>query len=436
MLALAALAASACGDDAAVEDAATQSVPSESATETNDTAEETPEETEDAAPDDASEVTEESAPADDDEAVTEPIVIGFIGATVDPIASAQALLGVEAGVQGVNAAGGIDGRPLELVSCDDEADPNLALECYNSLVDEGAVTFVGNFYGHHAAVGPAMAEDGFVTIGGFLLNGAEMAAPGFYATNGGTFVAGAGQGTACASVGASRIAAAYVDVEAGAQLIPLLEGVVLPAVGAELVESVPMPFSTADFAPIAAKLMESEPDCILGLSSALQITPLFQSLFQAGYEGRLVVSGASYSPASLVETFGDDAEGIVFPGLYDQSSAGWAQYQADLDSVEPGFAGEDISASSWLGVQIAADIMRSNGVERSAISAGIADVVSAYDTDGLTAASLNWSIAGENPLGLPLVNLRNQAFIPMAIEGGDAVAQGSWVDMWTGQPTS
>ncbi len=52
-------------------------------------------------------------------------------------------IGAQVAVDEINAAGGIDGRPLELLVCNDELDPNKASGCIQTAVQEGVVALVG-----------------------------------------------------------------------------------------------------------------------------------------------------------------------------------------------------------------------------------------------------------------------------------------------------
>jgi branched-chain amino acid transport system substrate-binding protein len=125
-----ALIATACGDD---EDGATTTAAA----------------TDDGATTDDAATTDDGATttvADDAEAATdEPIVVGAIfdlsGATADvgtPFAD-----GATAYIDWLNANGGVDGRPIELLSQDYQYDVAQAEQLYSQFVSDGAVAFFG-----------------------------------------------------------------------------------------------------------------------------------------------------------------------------------------------------------------------------------------------------------------------------------------------------
>jgi ABC-type branched-subunit amino acid transport system substrate-binding protein len=98
---------------------------------------------------------------------SEPIRFG----TLLPTSGALEGVGVhgrraaEQAVADVNEAGGILGRPVELVARDGEADVDASLAAYENLVDEGVVGFVGALVSTISlALAPKAAEDGVVAI--------------------------------------------------------------------------------------------------------------------------------------------------------------------------------------------------------------------------------------------------------------------------------
>lgn len=74
-----------------------------------------------------------------------PIRIGIAGSFSDPIGLPMKLA-AELAAGEINAAGGIDGRKIELVARDDYADPDSAVFIAGDLYDEGVVAVVGHLF--------------------------------------------------------------------------------------------------------------------------------------------------------------------------------------------------------------------------------------------------------------------------------------------------
>ncbi len=77
---------------------------------------------------------------------TDPIKIGYLGPLTGGVAQYGIAVqnGVKLYVDQLNAAGGIGGRKIDLVSYDEEGDATKAITGYNSLLDSGVVAIVGD----------------------------------------------------------------------------------------------------------------------------------------------------------------------------------------------------------------------------------------------------------------------------------------------------
>ena len=76
----------------------------------------------------------------------EPIVIGVISPNTGALAAYGngIVTGVDLAVEEINAAGGILGRPVEVIKTDDQSDPTECLNAFNSLVSQGVGLIIGS----------------------------------------------------------------------------------------------------------------------------------------------------------------------------------------------------------------------------------------------------------------------------------------------------
>ena len=81
----------------------------------------------------------------------DPILIGVSANFGDPL-SAPILHAARLAVEEINAAGGVDGRPLELIEKDDFGDPDSAVVAASSLASSAVVAVIG-----HGFSGPTLA---------------------------------------------------------------------------------------------------------------------------------------------------------------------------------------------------------------------------------------------------------------------------------------
>ena len=70
----------------------------------------------------------------------DPFVIGIIAPTTGPLATvgSRQLLAVQWWEQGVNSKGGIKGRPVQVVHCNDEGTPDKSVTCARDLMARAA----------------------------------------------------------------------------------------------------------------------------------------------------------------------------------------------------------------------------------------------------------------------------------------------------------
>ncbi len=161
LLAAFVLVLGACGSD---DDASDDTAADAETEETTDEAEAD----EDADADDATDTEESTDDAADEseEASGEPIKIGLLTSLTGPFTSWG--LHVEAGMQmaadDINAAGGVDGRMIEIISADDQSDAEEAVVQYERLLEEGVVAVAGTISSGVGAATAGLAEENQVPL--------------------------------------------------------------------------------------------------------------------------------------------------------------------------------------------------------------------------------------------------------------------------------
>ncbi|MFF4153486.1 ABC transporter substrate-binding protein [Streptomyces sp. NPDC001651] len=122
----------------------------------------------------------------------------------------------------VNADGGLGGRPLRVLTCNDHNDSVSAAQCAERAVEEDAVAVVGSYSQFGDTFLPTLEGAGIPYIGGYGVTEAEFTSPLSYPVNGGqpTLLAGLGRELArdCGPVSLVR-----PDNIAGDELPPLLD---------------------------------------------------------------------------------------------------------------------------------------------------------------------------------------------------------------------
>ncbi|GGT76997.1 ABC transporter substrate-binding protein [Streptomyces coeruleorubidus] len=121
----------------------------------------------------------------------------------------------------VNAKGGINGRKLNVLTCNDHNDSVAAAKCARRAAKENVVAVVGSYSQYADSFFPSLEGAGIPYIGGYGITNAEFTSPLSYPVNGGQPALLAGLGSALADCG--PVSLIRPDTIAGDQLPPLLD---------------------------------------------------------------------------------------------------------------------------------------------------------------------------------------------------------------------
>ncbi|GAA2292485.1 ABC transporter substrate-binding protein [Streptomyces kunmingensis] len=121
----------------------------------------------------------------------------------------------------VNAHGGLGGRELKILTCNDRNDSVGAAKCARSAVDQDVVAVVGSYSQHGRAFLSPLESAGIPYIGGYGVSDAEFTSPLSYPVNGGQAALLAGNGEQLAGA-CDRTVLVRPDTIAGDELPSLL----------------------------------------------------------------------------------------------------------------------------------------------------------------------------------------------------------------------
>ncbi|OEV05116.1 ABC transporter substrate-binding protein [Streptomyces oceani] len=122
-----------------------------------------------------------------------------------------------------NARGGINGRELEVLTCDERNDSVGAARCADRAVEEEVVAVVGSYSQHGRSFMSALEGAGIPYLGGYGVTEEEYTSPLSYPVNGGQPVLAAANGRQLAAEECSRVSLVRPDTITGDQLPPLLD---------------------------------------------------------------------------------------------------------------------------------------------------------------------------------------------------------------------
>lgn len=124
--------------------------------------------------------------------------------------------------QQVNSTGGLQGRTLQVLTCDEHNTMAGALVCANEAVDQRVDAVVGSYSQYASAFMPVLETGGIPYLGGFGFSSQEFSSPLSYPVNGGFQALLAGNGEQLAESGCRRVAVVRPQTTAGDTMLAFL----------------------------------------------------------------------------------------------------------------------------------------------------------------------------------------------------------------------
>jgi branched-chain amino acid transport system substrate-binding protein len=239
-----------------------------------------------------------------------------------PLTGAQALYGqdqitaAEMAVADINKAGGVNGKKLEMVVLDTQADPQVGINAVNRLVRvEKVPVFVTGFSGVVKAVAP-IANDNKVVELSVGANSPSVAQLGDYVYT--TYPLADIDVTALAKyvhkdLGKKRAAILYINDETGTVAAGVFRKTFTDAGGQVVAFEAYDPKAT-DFTGQILKVRASNPDMIHIHGLVADTPQVIAQMRQLGLNQTVTSYAAIYNPR-LIQSLGKGAEGIIVTSL-------------------------------------------------------------------------------------------------------------------------
>jgi ABC-type branched-subunit amino acid transport system substrate-binding protein len=234
----------------------------------------------------------------------DPIKVGIILPLDSPLLSLPALeASAKVAVQAINDDGGIKGRELELVVCDDKFDLATAGTCATKLLNEDKVlTLAGSLSIVGSSTYPAIEAAGAINFAPYTANVDDLTNPvSFPFING---IAGWNEVSAATLSdprleGVSKLAILTTE---GAAADSIGAGVKVSA-DANGIETDVITFKqdATDFAPVAAKVKSSGADAVLVAPNPSQVAPIYAALAAGGLSDLPTILSGSNNTDDLVK---------------------------------------------------------------------------------------------------------------------------------------
>lgn len=316
----------------------------------------------------------------------EPIKVMTMAPIDTEVLNTPAILDIaEGAVIGINNAGGINGHEVQLITCNEGFDANIAADCARDAVDQGVAAVVGGFSIMAPNVLPILKEAGIPWVGPPLVSSQELTDPSAYPVNSG-IMSMAALGRRAVEDGCESIASVATQTgDAASDSLASLVDVGMASAGADAPEVIRVPQIVSDFSGVAQQLDDA--DCIVISAPPAIVTGIVAANASLGADVQYYIFGGALT-SKVIEPLGGALEGAITTSNYPVATDElWDEAKAtvgDLADDENGGWSSPFAQNTWVAYRVLASALADvEGVTPADVTAAL-DAASDVDTDGLS----------------------------------------------------
>ncbi len=284
-----------------------------------------------------------------------PVTVMVLGSIQSQALSEPGIVyGVTAGADAINAAGGLDGHKIKVISCNDQLEINQAAACARQAVSDKVLASVGSLTIYGNAVIPILQAAGIPDVAPFPLSPLETSSPISFPIQGGNLMESRGMAQSMEDSGVKSVNQVEVDSVAGHTSAQEVQ-TALTARHITVKNTTYVPQTTSD---MASAVKAASSGGVSGVTTNLappQVVPLLTAAKQQGVTQKIAFASTILTPQTLQQA-GSNADGALaagsFPSLTQTSIPAILQYNDDMKKYEPGKPLDDFSLNGWGGMQL------------------------------------------------------------------------------------
>ncbi|MGI5518930.1 ABC transporter substrate-binding protein [Streptomyces sp. CA-106131] len=328
----------------------------------------------------------------------QPIIIGGSGPDTGQVFNApEQREGLQAAVDSINSAGGINGRPLQLEYCDGKFDPNAEISCARKLAAKKIVAAIDPFFAADASdtAYKILDDAGIPQITRGTPVGRLTSTKSYLLSSGapGWFY---GEVASLVNDGARKIAI-LISPSPSAQFASQVMARALDSIGVRHTTVVFDPKTDPTGATAAAK---ATADGVQGVTLSLTnaaIPVVVSAMRHGGYTGEIASCSCSFTPETI-QALGANAEGIKVVSQIafstDTKNPGVGQYLSDLKKFGAGAPPKETGLFAWSAVKLFAAVVKPlDKIDAASVTKALNTMTAPVDIGAVAP----WQIAGKKP---------------------------------------
>ena len=303
-------------------------------------------------------------------------------------------VGAQIALDAVNAAGGIDGKKIELIVYDDQAKPKFAVPIATKLIQQDKVTMsISGSYSAPTRASAGVSQEARVPyISAFAVH-PDITRAGDYVFR--TGILASVQGKAAAklvgeTLGKKKVVLTILKNDYGKALAAGFRSVA-GQYGIEIVKEYEYSIRDRQFGSIVSSVKGDNPDAIFDTGYWFVSAP-FVSQLRAGGVKAVVVGQEGYDGVKFIEIAKEAAEGVIIVTALDRDSKDPAVRKfMDEFKTRAGYGADMVGASGHAAVTVAAAALKKAGKTDRAT---IRDALAGVEVDAIT-GTLSFNALGE-----------------------------------------
>jgi branched-chain amino acid transport system substrate-binding protein len=325
-----------------------------------------------------------------------PIDLGIIVPIHAVVDYSEAVSAAKGAVRAINAAGGVNGHPLVLLTCNSALLPTTEEACDRQMIAAHPAAMVGNaLYTAEGYGDSAFRAAGIAQVGNYP-SGISETDPNSYLFFGGQTYANAGQLYGAQKWAGDKVGVVRLDFPYTAPYTAFYTKA-CPTLSCSVVSSAVIPSNdTTNFGPYAAQLLAGHPDVIVPDLGPL-IIPLMATLDQLGYTGKIVAQDTNFTTKNFLSQPQKIQNQYIistpFPPPFATNVQGIQMFLSEMqaekasgDTEAPTYTDYSQTATmdAWLAVHVFAEIAAQAHAYTAAAFKQAIDATHAVNTYGLT----------------------------------------------------
>ncbi|MCG6499585.1 ABC transporter substrate-binding protein [Kitasatospora sp. A2-31] len=260
----------------------------------------------------------------------------------------------------INTKGGLNGRTIRVLTCNEHNTAAGATACAQQAVDAKVVAVIGSYSQYGDRFMPLLERAGIPLIGGYGISQPEFSSPLSYPVAGGMPALIGGSGRQLVEAGCKSVSLVRPDTPAGDNLLGYLANALKPA-GIKLLD-VKAPEQSSDYSAVIRKAVGKD-EAGTCMTSALAAEPtgnLLDSFRRVGPKNTRIASVIGSVQQSVVDSTGGDGgplAGAYVTGWFPPESARiWDSLRAVVRSDAAGGKAIDVAdpgvQTTWVGYEV------------------------------------------------------------------------------------